>query len=388
MIWLLAGLAQAADLEQVRIFIGDDHARVLLLTDAPVNGASARTTPAKNGVPARGTVLLPETTLDNALMQAYARDGDRFTIPVGDGGVERVVLADLEGNVQVGVEMTASRELTVTPVGSSGLLLDLKAPGAIPDSSLPDAEMLEAWIDGVSLARKGEGVSKERRIVVIDAGHGGHDPGASGCTGTHEADIALQLSKKVAKELEKRLDVEVVLTRDTDVFIPLGDRAAIANAVDADLFVSIHANAAPGPTAWGITTFYMDTASDSGAARVARRENALVAESEMPMDALIAELSVAGTNRLSGDLAALVQTNVITELQGVYGEEQIRDLGVQTALFYVLVSTRMPAILYEASFLTHPEDEMRLRQPLFQEMSATGIVDGIEAYFQAQDQGG
>ena len=384
---VLLSAVHAGELEQVRVFVGEDHARVLLLTDTPVQGATARSVPAKGASPARGTVLLPGTGLDAQLAEAYVRDGESFYIPVDDGGVSRVVLADLGGNVQVGVEMAQTRELTVTPVGEVGLLLDLRVSGAAVDSSLPDAQLLAAWMDGVSLARKGEGVSKPRRLVVVDPGHGGHDPGALGCTGTKEADIALQLSRRVARQLDERLDVDVVMTRDEDIFIPLGDRAAMANALDADLFLSIHANAAPGPTAWGITTFYMDTASDAGAARVASRENALVVESDQSMDRLVAELSVAGTSRLSRDLAGMVQSSVVTELQAVYGEEQIRDLGVQTALFYVLVSTRMPAILYEASFLTHPDDEMRLRQPLFQELSAEGIVDAVEEYFEAEESG-
>ena len=125
----------------------------------------------------------------------------------------------------------------------------------------------------------------------------------------------------------------------------------------------------------------MDTASDKAAARVASRENAIVAEAEEPMDRLFAQLSVAGTNRLSAELAAQVQTHVVDRLSTVYGKDQIRDLGSQTALFYVLVSTRMPAVLYEASFLTHPDDETRLRLPLFQEESAQGIVDAVEAFF-------
>ncbi|HJN75395.1 MAG TPA: N-acetylmuramoyl-L-alanine amidase [Myxococcota bacterium] len=384
-LFALLSAVHAGELEQVHVFIGEGHARVLLLTDTPVLGATARSTPAKGASPARGTVLLPGTGLDASLAEAYVREDEHVYIPVDDGGVSRVVLADLSGTVQVGVEMDQSRELSVTTVGEVGLLLDLRIQGVSPDTSLPDAQLLGAWMEGVSLARAGEGVSKSRRVVVVDPGHGGHDPGATGLTGTHEADIALQLSRRVARQLEERLDVDVVLTRDDDIFIPLGDRAAMANALDADLFLSIHANAAPGPTAWGITTFYMDTASDAGAARVAARENALVVESDQSMDRLVAELSVTGTSRLSRDLAGMVQSSVVSELEGVYGDEQIRDLGVQTALFYVLVSTRMPAILYEASFLTHPEDEMRLRQPLFQELTADGIVDAVEEYFATQD---
>ena len=104
---------------------------------------------------------------------------------------------------------------------------------------------------------------------------------------------------------------------------------------------------------------------------------------EEPLDRVVAQLAVAGTNQLSRDLAHTLQTSVIDDLVAVYGEDQIRDLGVQTALFYVLVSTSMPSVLYEASFLTHPEDEMRLRTPIFQEITAMAIADGVVDFFEA-----
>ena len=126
----------------------------------------------------------------------------------------------------------------------------------------------------------------------------------------------------------------------------------------------------------------MDTASSGASARVAARENAMVELAEEPVDRVVAQLAVAGTNQLSRDLAHTVQTSVVEDLRAVYGEDQIRDMGVQTALFYVLVSTSMPAILYEASFLTHPEDEMRLRTPAFQEITAEAIADAVVEFLE------
>ena len=382
MLALLLSAALGAELEQVRVFVGDRHAQILLLSDEAVVGPTVTTQGRQANRPAQAVIRLPGAALDAQLEQAYARDGNRWRIPVGQGGLEQVLLEERGGAVWVTAELDLLRDATLTPVGESGLLVDLRAPGAEPDPSLPDSALLEKWLSGVSLTRN-TAVSKPRKVVVIDPGHGGDQaPGAIGLTGTKEADIALALSFRVAEELEERMDVDVVLTRTDDTHVSLDDRAAIANAVDADLFISIHANAAPAPTVWGITTFYMDTASSGASARVAARENAMVELAAEPLDRVVAQLAVAGTNQLSRDLAHTVQTSVIEDLRAVYGEDQIRDMGVQTALFYVLVSTSMPAILYEASFLTHPEDEMRLRTPAFQEITAEAIADAVVEFLE------
>ena len=380
---LLLGTALSAELEQVRVFVGDQHAQVLLLTDAPIEKPSVHNELRSGVTPPRSVVRLPSADVDSSLKGAYAHEADQWVIPVGQGGLQRVLLEERSGAVWVTTDLDQVREVTLTPVGAGGLLVDLRVPGAEVDPSLPDAHLLEQWLSGVSLHRQGAEVSKERKVVVIDPGHGGQYSGAVGLTGTLEDDIALALSFRVKDELEERMDVEVVMTRTDDTHVSLDDRAAIANAVDADLFISIHANAAPAPTLWGITTFYMDTASGAAAARVADRENEMVDIAEEPLDRVVAQLAVAGTNQLSRDLAHTLQTSVIDDLVAVYGEDQIRDLGVQTALFYVLVSTSMPSVLYEASFLTHPEDEMRLRTPIFQEITAMAIADGVVDFFEA-----
>jgi N-acetylmuramoyl-L-alanine amidase len=221
-----------------------------------------------------------------------------------------------------------------------------------------------------------------RPRIVVDPGHGGWDSGALGLTGTREADIALGIARRLAKELEDRLDAEVFLTRQDDTFMELRDRAAMANALDADLFLSVHANAAPGPTAWGIETYYLSDASDSRAASLAARENATVGDPTLA-ESLLEDLALSGTHALSRALATGIQTTTVSQLREVYGTEQIRDLGVKTARFYVLVFTRMPAVLYEASFLTNDADEMRLRQPLFQQRTAEAIASAVEAHLEA-----
>lgn len=382
---LVSTSAWAVELNQVRVFVGEQHAQVLLVADGPLPEGQIRSTPRRGKAPARASVTLAGVSLSVDLQGAYTRDGGRYLIPVDRGGVQRVVLAPVGGDLQISVELDAARTVVATSVAQRGLLLDLRVAGATRDPSLPDAGMLGSWLAGASLSRQAEQLGKPRMRIVIDPGHGGWDSGAVGLTGTHEADIALQLSLRLARELERRLGAEVLLTRSDDTFIPLQERARFANSVDADLFLSIHANASPSKSGWGIETYYLDTASDAGAARVAARENAIAAQEQAEgIERIVLELSMAGTNRMSQLLAMDVQRSVINQLQIIYGEDQIRDLGVKTALFYVLHSTTMPSILFEASFLTHPDDEMRLRHPLFQQTVAESIAAAVEQYVERQ----
>jgi N-acetylmuramoyl-L-alanine amidase len=254
----------------------------------------------------------------------------------------------------------------------------------VPDETLPTPAQIEAWLDGVSLVRAAGGVGRERKLIVVDAGHGGFDHGAIGTTGTREADIVLEISRRVEAELKSRLDVQVLMTRDRDIFIPLRDRAALANRENADLFLSIHANAAHNGNVSGIETYSLANASDQSAARVAARENAMAKGWSDKSDPLLGRLLAAGTDRLSRELAFEVQRSAVEKLQETYPEAEIKDLGTKTALFYVLVSTRMPAILFEASFVSNKEDERRLRSPHFQQALADSIVDAVETWFNRQ----
>jgi N-acetylmuramoyl-L-alanine amidase len=205
-----------------------------------------------------------------------------------------------------------------------------------------------------------------------------------GVTGTKESDVALTLARRVARGLDERLHADVLLTRSDDTFVPLRERAALANQNDADLFLSIHANAAPASTLWGVETYSLDAASDAGAARVAARENALAEGRGDPTDRLFARLLAAGNDVLSRGLAAEIQARVVSELATIYGSSQARDLGAKTALFAVLVSTRMPAVLFEASFLSNPADERRLRTPHAQQAIADAIVDAVGRWLARQ----
>jgi N-acetylmuramoyl-L-alanine amidase len=375
MLGMLQGLASAATLEKVRVFNGDGHVRILLIADQAFEGMETRSSPGTAIAPARATLMLPGVTRGPEV---------GTNIPIKAKGVERLTLADLGGTLQFNVEMSGPRMLRARAIGKSAVLVDLTEPGRGLDPLLPSAERLDAWLRGVSLVRAAGGPPRSRKLVVVDPGHGGHDHGAIGTQGTREADIALELSRRVATLLEERLGVDVLLTRNSDVFITLRDRAALANAEGADLFISVHANAAFTSGPHGIETYHLSSASDAAAARVARRENAMAKDWSEEGDPLLGRLIAAGTDRLSRDLAHEVQTRVITRLRAKYGGAEVVDLGTKTAMFYVLVSTRMPAILFESSFVSNADDERRLRSPHFQQTEAEAIVEAIGAWFARQ----
>ncbi|MCB9778073.1 MAG: N-acetylmuramoyl-L-alanine amidase [Alphaproteobacteria bacterium] len=389
LLWLLllvAALpAHAARLTAVRPFSEDGHARLLLILDASAADAeltlSTRASPPLGAIAARGI-----TTIDGLDLAEDLPD----IVPVDSHGVRKLLVAQVDGGVQLTVELDDSRRVRAERVHPRGIMVDLLSEG-VPDDDdrVPTREQLVAMVEGIDLVRAAGGVRKDRPVIVLDAGHGGFDHGAVGTTGTREADIALQLVLRTARRMRSDLDAEVILTRDHDEFLTLTRRATIANSADADLFLSVHANAAPRPGAWGIETYSMDTASDQGAARVASRENAIAREmaEEEVADPLAAQLITAGTMRLSKELSAHVQRGVVDRVRHVYGADQTKDLGNKTALFSVLTRTRMPAVLFESGFVSNPSDERRLRAPHYQEALAGALSDAVGRWLARQGAG-
>jgi len=218
---------------------------------------------------------------------------------------------------------------------------------------------------------------KVRRIVV-DPGHGGKDPGAVGPSGLQEKDVVLSIGLSLAKKLKNDLGVDVVMTRSTDVFIELQERTAIANQVGADLFVSIHANAALNRSASGIETYYLNLAKTEKAAQLAARENGTSLEKVSLLQAVLFDLMANYKLNDSAHLAEEVQKSLYKRISGRH--PSTRNLGVKQGPFYVLVGATMPSILVESAFISNPQEEARLSDPQFLEQTAEGIVDGVHAY--------
>lgn len=223
-------------------------------------------------------------------------------------------------------------------------------------------------------------IAKIRRIV-LDPGHGGHDPGAVGASGLQEKDVVLSIGLRLRERLREELGLDVVMTRSTDIFIPLEERTAIANKVNADLFISIHANAAPNRNAAGIETYYLNLAKTEKVAQLAAKENGTSLEKVSTLQAILFDLMANYKLNDSAHLAEEVQKSLHKALKEKYPDT--KSLGVKQGPFYVLVGATMPSILVETAFLSNVTEEGRLKDPAFHTRAAEGILDGIRSYINA-----
>jgi N-acetylmuramoyl-L-alanine amidase len=216
------------------------------------------------------------------------------------------------------------------------------------------------------------------RRIVIDPGHGGHDPGATSPSGTREKDIVLLIALKLAQKVREELGIDVVMTRSTDVFIELQERTAIANKVGADLFISIHANASLNRAANGIETYYLNLAKTKKAAQLAAKENGTTLEKVSLLQAVLFDLMANYKLNDSAQLANEVQKALHKKAQSGY--PSVKNLGVKQGPFYVLVGATMPSILVETAFVSNDKDEQQLKDPHYQDLTAEGILLGIKGY--------
>ena len=220
------------------------------------------------------------------------------------------------------------------------------------------------------------------RRVIIDPGHGGHDTGTIGADGTKEKDVALAIAKKLRTVLTEQ-GLEVVLTRETDRFVRLEERTRLANVGRGDLFISVHCNSLPQRHIRGIETYTLNLASDRYAIRLAARENATSEKGMSDLQFLLADLATRANTEESARLATQVQSGLVSALRNK--DAKIRDLGTKEALFYVLLGTKMPAILVETGFLSNPEEEKRLGSPGYQEDVARAIASGVQGFLGNRD---
>jgi N-acetylmuramoyl-L-alanine amidase len=254
---------------------------------------------------------------------------------------------------------------------------DLPPVPTVPSVSptMPPAEPPGKNLNGsLSMARQlGLGVSR----IVIDAGHGGHDPGAKG-KGVNEAELVLDIALRLEKLLQKVPGVEVILTRRTDDFVVLEERPAIANRENADLFLSIHANASTNTQAHGIETYFLNFANNQSAAAVAARENAT---SALAMGALPDVVkAIARNNKVdeSREFANHIQRSMVDRLRT--SNKTLKDLGVKQAPFVVLIGATMPAVLAEISFVTNPQEARLVKGNPYRQRIAEALFNAIRKY--------
>lgn len=216
-------------------------------------------------------------------------------------------------------------------------------------------------------------------LIVIDPGHGGENKGAVGVKGVLEKDVVLNISLYLDEFLRKRLGAKTLLTRARDTDLELQDRIQLANDKDADLFISIHANASQYKTAQGIETYYLDNTNDRSSLKLAERENASIKSNLGDLDFILSDLIQNAKQEESIALAHYLQDSLYTTLSKYY--EGVRNLGVKKAPFYVLVGAHMPCVLVEVSFIDHPVEGRRLISRKYQKLVAQSLYEGLRNYF-------
>lgn len=215
--------------------------------------------------------------------------------------------------------------------------------------------------------------------IVIDPGHGGKDPGAIGYRGLKEKDVTLRLAKLLKQKLEAYPGCQVILTRYKDEYVPLEKRAALANKVKADLFISLHCNACPSHRLHGIETYFLGLTDDKYALAVAARENASLNRQRGELDKILLDLLVKAKIKESAYLAAKIQENLVRHMISKK-YNPVTNLGVKQAPFYVLIGTNMPAVLVETAFIDHFREGRLLQDPNYLNAVAEGILRGIKSY--------
>jgi N-acetylmuramoyl-L-alanine amidase len=246
------------------------------------------------------------------------------------------------------------------------------AIAATPADPVPPAE--RNTTGGFSIARQlGLGVSR----VVIDPGHGGHDPGAMG-QGVSEAELVLDIALRLERLLQKQAGTQVVLTRRTDDFVSLAERTAIANRESADLFLSIHANASEDAAARGVETYFLNFANNLSAASVAARENAASGQAMAALPDFVKAIALNNKLDESRDFATTVQRSMIERLR--LANKTTKDLGVKQAPFVVLIGAAMPSVLAEISFVTNPQEARLLKSSAFRQRIADALYAAIRKY--------
>ena len=246
-------------------------------------------------------------------------------------------------------------------------------PAAAPATVSPTSPSANA--NGqFSLARQlGLGISR----IVLDAGHGGHDPGARG-NGMNEAELVLDVTLRLRDLLEKQPGIEVTLTRDSDEFIQLEERTAIANRTGADLFLSIHANASRNAQARGVETYFLNFASNPEAEAVAARENSASGKTMHSLPEIVRAIALNNKIDESRDFADMVQKSMVRRL--ATRNKLVRDLGVKQAPFVVLIGAGMPSVLAEISFITNKQDGSLLKTGAYRQQIAESLFDAVVRY--------
>ncbi|MFP4317104.1 MAG: N-acetylmuramoyl-L-alanine amidase [Desulfovibrionales bacterium] len=368
-----SGNTSMARLDQIRHWSSDDYTRVVLDLDGEVNYSYKLLKPDPDlGTPHRLFLDLSTTRLSNGTDTKYTiSDGILRQVRSGQNTSDQArVVLDIQhlDNYRIFALENPFR-----------IVVDVYASKRQPSA----ASSQESGSNPLDVGKNVAGSLVEQlgltvQTVMLDAGHGGKDPGAV-CDGIYEKDINLQVVKHMGRMLEAK-GFKVLYTRTTDVFLPLDERTAMANMKKADLFISVHTNAHPNRNVSGFELYYLNLAKTQDAVRVAARENAVSVKKISDLQVILTDLMLNSKIKESSKLATDVHTIATGVLKKSYPDFQ--DHGVREAPFYVLMGAKMPAVLVELGYLTNKADAARLQSDAYQRKMAQALVDGIAGYKQ------
>ncbi|MBU0729145.1 MAG: N-acetylmuramoyl-L-alanine amidase [Proteobacteria bacterium] len=354
---------EKASLQPLRFWSNEDYTRVVIETTSPVVFKDYMLNKDQNH----------SKRLFIDLENCQIPDNFQATVPIQDGLIQQARSSQYSAdNVRVVLDAQSIGDYKIFSLKEPfRVVIDVRGTKKVEKENQEKIQSTQP----LSIARQlGLGINR----VIIDPGHGGKDCGAISPSGLKEKDVVLKIAKKVAGFLKSEIGSEVVLTRDSDIFVPLEERTAIANSRNGDLFISIHVNAAPSSDVKGIETYFLDLTSNAEAMKLAARENATSAGQMSNLQAILMDLIQNSKIQESAKLAEYIQDNMVTGLNSHY--PNITNLGVKRAPFIVLVGAQMPSILVEISFLSNPEEEKRLKSDKYLSTVAENIVSGINQY--------
>ncbi|MEE9239067.1 MAG: N-acetylmuramoyl-L-alanine amidase [Thermodesulfobacteriota bacterium] len=365
---------------QIRHWSTDDYTRVVIHLDKDSTYTSRLLKPdPQYGTPPRLFVDIEGATVDKNL----------YVEPITKGLLEQIKFArNTKDTVRVVLYINSFDDYKVFALKDPyRIIMDIegsgkKSGGYYATGRNTDKYDYKSGLPEDRVSSLSEALGLKIRTVVIDAGHGGHDPGAIGPSGLKEKEVNL----RIAKALKKKLDTEgkqfgitkVYLTRSTDKFIPLEERTGIAKKLGADLFISIHCNAARNRQAYGIETYILSLTNDQRSLAVAARENATTSISRSDMANVLKQYLLGAKIEESQRFAGHVQSSVVKNVSTKY--PPTRNKGVKKAPFIVLIGADIPSILVETSFITNPRDEKRLKSNAYINEIADGIFVGVKRY--------
>lgn len=373
-------------LTSIRYWSNPGYTRIVLdVSGETTFSANYLAADTKQSVPPRLYVDIERTDLDRTLQEPTIVD---------DGLLQRIRTGEPQaGTVRVVLDLKSIGDYKVFPLSDPWrIVIDIagdKTPAikrsepvisALPDSGRDAIGRVldEAPKSQPLLSLRQPAGSNTLRRIVVDAGHGGKDPGAVGPSGVLEKDVTLKLAKELAKELQEQIGCEVILTRSADVYLPLEERTAIANKVGADLFISLHANANKSRKAYGIETYYLNFSKNDKAAAVAARENGTTLKQVSDLELILFDLMANAKINESSRLATEIQKSLVQRVGRKFSD--VRDLGVRQGPFYVLLGATMPSVLVETAFISHPREEKRLISGSYQKSAAQAIALAVKEY--------